>query len=242
MFNVRAKFFDPGSAHVTATTYSPFTVTFTFICTSDVLSIDAIAGETFTLGDSALTTTVTTSQTEANCVSLTTLTYEAFDGAIRTWVLTSTQSWYQSESASSLTIYVNPSDSEDFGPSKDVTARVTYSSAYTASVSTTYVITFIDPCYEKPTSIDPSVLVDQEYTLTGTSVDYIFDAFTVDPPFCDIIYTYSLAEATGEPVVSVSDSRTFKFEYITDLDPLVDRLALFKDYTVSVTGTAGLLT
>ena len=83
------------------------------------------------------------------------------------------------------------------------------------------------------------MLIDQEYTLTGTSVDYTFDVFLVDPPICDITYTYSLAEATGEPVVSVSDSRTFTFEYITDLDPLVDRLALFKDYTVTVTGTAG---
>ena len=89
-------------------------------------------------------------------------------------------------------------------------------------------ITFIDPCYGKPTTFDPSVLVDQEYTLTGTSVDYIFDVFLVDPPICDITYTYSLAEATGEPVVSVfdSDTRTFTFEYTPDLDPLVDRLAL----------------
>ena len=39
-----------------------------------------------------------------------------------------------------------------------------------------------------------------------------------------------------------SDSRTFIFEYIADLDPLVDRLALSKDYTVTVTGTAGLVT
>ena len=39
-----------------------------------------------------------------------------------------------------------------------------------------------------------------------------------------------------------SDSRTFTFEYTPDLDPLVDRLALFKDYTVTVTGTTGLVT
>ena len=105
-------------------------------------------------------------------------------------------------------------------------------------------ITFIESCDGKPTTFDPSVLVDQEYTLTSTSVDYSFDAFTVDPSVCDIIYTYSFAEATGDPVVSVfdSNSRTFTFEYILDLDPLVDRLALFKDYTVTVTGTAGLVT
>ena len=75
-------------------------------------------------------------------------------------------------------------------------------------------------------------------------MDFLFDVFPVDPPICDITYTYSLAEATGEPVVSVfdSDSRTFTFEYTPDLDPLVDRLALFKDYTVTVTGTTGLVT
>ena len=122
--------------------------------------------------------------------------------------------------------------------------RVTYSSAYTASVSTNFVITFIESCDGKPTTFDPSVLVDQEYTLTGSSIDYIFDAFLVKPSACDITYTYSFAESTGDPVVSVfdSDSRTFTFEYTPDLDPLVDRLALFKDYTVTLTGTAGLVT
>ena len=74
-------------------------------------------------------------------------------------------------------------------------------------------------------------------------MDYIFNEFTVDPPACHITYTYSFAEATGVPVVSVfnSDSRAFTFEYTPDLDPLVDRLALFKDYIVTVTGTAGLV-
>ena len=88
------------------------------------------------------------------------------------------------------------------------------------------------------------MLEDQEYILTSKSVDYNFDAFSIDPSICDITYTYSLAEVTGNPVVSVfdSDSRTFTFEYNPDLDPLFDRLALFKDYTVTVTGTAGLVT
>ena len=82
----------------------------------------------------------------------------------------------------------------------------------------------IAPSCPTPISFDPSVLVDQEYTLTDTSVDYIFDAFPVNPSVCDITYIYSLAEATGDPVVSVydSDSRTFTFAYNPDLDPLVD--------------------
>ena len=89
MFDVRAKFSDPNSLETTGTIYDPFTVTFTFICNTDVLSIDEIADETFTLGDSALTTTVTTGQTEASCASFTTLTYEAYDATSSTWVLTS---------------------------------------------------------------------------------------------------------------------------------------------------------
>ena len=109
--------------------------------------------------------------------------------------------------------------------------------------TTPFTVTIASSC-TTPITLDPSVLVDQEYTLTGPSVPYTFDAFPVDPPICDITYTHSFAEATGTTVVSVfdSDSRTFTFEYDSDLDPLVDRLALFKDYTVTVTGTAGLIT
>ena len=114
MFDVRAKFSDPNSLETTGTIYDPFTVTFTFVCNRDVLSIDAIADETFTLGDSALTITVTTGQTMASCASFTTLTYEAYDDASSTWVLISAQNWYQSESASGLTVYVNPSENADF--------------------------------------------------------------------------------------------------------------------------------
>ena len=162
----------------------------------------------------------------ADCASYTTITYEAYDEASNTWVLAETQKWYFLESGIGLTVYVYPTDIEDTPPS--VKVRVTYSSAYTASVSSTYILIFTGTCNGKPSLFDPSVLVDQEYTLTGTSVDYTFDAFTVVPNFCEITYTYSFAEATGEPVVSVfdSDTRTFTFEYTPDLDPLVDRLAL----------------
>ena len=85
----------------------------------------------------------------------------------------------------------------------------------------------IAPRCPTPISFDASVLVDQEYTLTGTSVDYIFDAFSIDPSVCDITYTYSLTEATGDPVVSVFDgaTQTFTFDYTADLEPLVDPLA-----------------
>ena len=118
----------------------------------------------------------------------------------------------------------------------------TYSGVETEQI-TPFTVTIAPSC-PTPITLDPSDLVDQEYTLTSTSVPYTFDAYPVDPPICDITYTYNFAEATGAPVVSVfdSDSRTFTFEYDPDLNPLVDRLALYKDYTVTVTGTAGLVT
>lgn len=64
------------------------------------------------------------------------------------------------------------------------------------------------------------------------------------PAFCEVAYTYSFADINGDPVVSVfdSDTQTFTFDYTADLDPLVDPLAEFKDYTMTVTGTAGLVT
>lgn len=46
---------------------------------------------------------------------------------------------------------------------------------------------------------------------------------------------------TGNPVISSYSeaTQTFTFKYITNLDPLVNPLAQFKDYTIRVTGTAG---
>ena len=60
VYDVRAKYTDPASLEATATIYDPFTVTFNFVCDTDVLSINAITDQTFNLGDSALTTAVTT--------------------------------------------------------------------------------------------------------------------------------------------------------------------------------------
>ena len=52
-----------------------------------------------------------------------------------------------------------------------------------------------------------------------------------------------MSESAGDPVVSVFDgaTQTFTFDYTADLDPLVNPLAEFKVYTVTVTGTAGLV-
>ena len=87
MFDVRAKFTDPDSLETTGTIYDSFTVTFTFICSSDVLSIDGVPDNTFIIGLAPATYNVYTDQTEASCASYTTTTYEAYDEASSTWVL-----------------------------------------------------------------------------------------------------------------------------------------------------------
>ena len=50
--------------------------------------------------------------------------------------------------------------------------------------------------------------------------------------------------ATGKVVIDSFDapSRTFTFLYAANLSPLVDPLAPFKDYTITVTGTSGEIT
>ena len=95
------------------------------------------------------------------------------------------------------------------------------------------------------TFVAPASLTDQEYTLTAASVSFTFNEFTVAPsPTCTIDYTFDMSDsATGGPVVAFdAPTRTFTFDYVADLNPLVNTFALFKDYTVTVTGTTGLVT
>ena len=111
---MRSKFHDPGSAQATGIVNDQFTVSFVFICGNDILSIDLIADQTFNLGDTVLTTTVTTGQTEPSCASFTSLVYETFDDVYKVWVLASTKNWYQSENASSLTVFINANDYAEY--------------------------------------------------------------------------------------------------------------------------------
>ena len=80
----------------------------------------------------------------------------------------------------------------------------------------------------QPTTFTPSVLTNQEYTITGTSKSYTFPAFTIDPTNCAIVYTYTMTESvTGNAVVASFDgpTRTFEFLYTSNLNPLSDPLA-----------------
>ena len=95
--------------------------------------------------------------------------YETYDEASGTWVLTSTQNWHFFESGNGLTVYVYPSDSEDTPPS--VKVRVTYSLAYTTSVSSTFVLTFIS-CYDNNLSLD-SMIGDAEVVIDPASLNTV---------------------------------------------------------------------
>ena len=97
----------------------------------------------------------------------------------------------------------------------------------------------------QPTTFTPSVMNDQEYTITGAGKSYNFPAFTIDPINCAIVYTYSITEsATGNIVVASFDGpkKLFEFFHKENLDPLENPLNKFKDYEVTVTGTSGLVT
>ena len=109
--------------------------------------------------------------------------------------------------------------------------------------TTPFTVTITESC-PQPNTLTASVLVDQEYSITDTALLYTFDPFTADPVTCGITYTYAVSDPAGDPVIFAFDgaTQTFTFDYSADLAPLVDPLAQFKDYTITVTGTTGLVT
>ena len=44
------------------------------------------------------------------------------------------------------------------------------------------------------TSITASTPLDQDYTITDSELLYEVPAFTVDPPFCDIAYSFTVRD------------------------------------------------
>lgn len=67
-----------------------------------------------------------------------------------------------------------------------------------------FLIRITDSC-DEPNSISPSVLVDQEYTVTGAVKQYQIDDFYANPTGCDITYSYSVTELNGSGEVSNID-------------------------------------
>lgn len=114
----------------------------------------------------------------------------------------------------------------------------------TSTEQTTPFTVTINPSCISPATFSASALADQEYFLTDAFLDYIFAPFSVDPAYCAITYTHSVSDPTqGDTVVTFNDvSRTFTFDHTAGLTPLVDPLLTLKDFTVTVSGTAGLIT
>ena len=101
------------------------------------------------------------------------------------------------------------------------------------------ILTIIDPC-DEPVAVIPSSLTDQEYTITQAAFDYEIPAYTADPLWCSITYTYTISAIEGDAIVTL-DEATPKFTFF---EP--NNLALSgktqTDYTVTVIGTVGNLT
>ena len=61
----------------------------------------------------------------------------------------------------------------------------------------------------QPTTLTPSVLSNQEYTITGTLISYTFPAFSIDPINCVVVYTFTMTESsTGDVLVNFFDGPT----------------------------------
>ena len=90
--------------------------------------------------------------------------------------------------------------------------------------------------------LTPSTIPNQEYTVTNTLLTLTFSAFTANPSFCAITYTYSVTDPAGAGAISSFDSATRKFNfYYTNLSLSGGYGFSFADYTVTVIGTAGIV-
>ena len=73
-------------------------------------------------------------------------------------------------------------------------------------------MTVIDPC-DNPVKVTKSALTDQEYTITQNIFDYQVPAFTADPSWCKITYSYTITDVTGDDALTFDPvTQTFSFE------------------------------
>ena len=101
-----------------------------------------------------------------------------------------------------------------------------------------FTINIIDPC-SPPTSLLQPILENQEYTITDVPMPYQIPEFTVDPPWCDVFYTYSISTPEGDAAVDFDSdptSRTFTF---SNLEDIYLSGTDFQDYTITVTAESG---
>jgi len=103
-------------------------------------------------------------------------------------------------------------------------------------ISPTFTITVADPC-DAPKSVTQSALVAQQYTITDNAVTYTVPIFTVDPAWCEIIYSYAIDDTVANAAISFDAvARKFTFNYAADLSLCG---ATNKVYQIAVTGRSG---
>ena len=64
-----------------------------------------------------------------------------------------------------------------------------------------FVVTIIDPC-DKPQSLTAPRVLAQEYTITDDPKTYQVPVFTPVPAWCAITYSYSVADPSGDAVIT----------------------------------------
>lgn len=104
-----------------------------------------------------------------------------------------------------------------------------------------FTVTVINSC-ENPVSLQAPTLENQEYTITGGLVTYTVPIFTVDPDWCDIIYSFEVTDPTGQNAITFDanmDQRIFTFFNDNDIALANND---FKDYIVKVKAHAGIVT
>ena len=104
-----------------------------------------------------------------------------------------------------------------------------------------FTVTVINSC-ENPKSLTASTLTDQEYTITDAEKKYVVPLFTIDPSWCDVVYSFSVEEPEGQFAVKFSaDQNVREFTFFND-----DRISLAasseKRYTITVKAVSGIVT
>ena len=101
-------------------------------------------------------------------------------------------------------------------------------------------VQIIDPCDEPVNVALAGKLDNQEYTITQAFFEYMVPTYTPEPSWCPITYSYQITSVDGDSALTFDAiSRTFTFFQDSDLSLSGSD---FKDYTVTVIGTAGAVT
>ena len=102
---------------------------------------------------------------------------------------------------------------------------------------TFFTVSVVDPCTDGIQSIQAGELVNQEYTITDEPKSYQFSQFSVEPDWCDIIYSYSLENNSIQQTISFDETtRTFTFSNEEDIHLAGESSST---YVITITGSAG---